>query len=180
LRPLLRRDDGLKVVLPVVGDYCIPVHKGYKAFDLARGSVFKLFEDKGGREAFRSELVQAVGAGQLAFAPTVRSADEDRLWYEEEYVRGTIGHFLPQMQRRALLVDRTDEFVACLGAISAAANGGAISRERYTHQTARYIRGRCNTVRRESPEAAAAIEAWMNANVAPIYEGTDENLALVF
>ncbi|MEA3412352.1 MAG: phosphotransferase [Pseudomonadota bacterium] len=180
LRPLLWRDDGRKVVLPVVGDYCIPVHKGYKVFDLARGSVFKLFEDDGSEQAFRAELVQAVRAGQLDFAPAVRSADEDRFWYEEEYVRGTIGHFLPPTQRRALLVDRTDEFVACLGAVAAAANGGAISRERYTHQTARYLRGRCNTVRRESPEAAAAIEEWTDANVAPIYEGGDANLALVF
>lgn len=179
LRPWLRRDAVDHLNLPVPGDFCIPVHKGCKVFDLARGSVFKLFEGEGCRAAFRAEVEYAAKAGQLEFAPGLRGADEDRFWYEEEYVRGRIGHHLTQAKRQALIADRSGEFVGCLVAIAGLGNSGAISRVRYIHQTARYIRGRCNMVARVSPEAAAVVEAWTEAYANPIETAPSVDLALV-
>ena len=74
------------LVLPVPGDLCRQVQKGYKVFDFRRKVVIKVFKPSIDPASVRREIANVRRVGAHCFAPTVHSWDVEARWYEEDYV----------------------------------------------------------------------------------------------
>jgi hypothetical protein len=76
------------VKLPFYGHICVPVHKGYKIFDLRRKVAIKVFDNKIDTYSISKEIEQLKTVSQLVFAPSIRRSNIAERWYEEDYVSG--------------------------------------------------------------------------------------------
>ena len=76
------------ITLPVYGQICVPVHKGYKVFDLRRAVVMKLFDPDIEIDDISNEIEQLKIVSRVSFAPTLRNWDLSKRWYEEDYFNG--------------------------------------------------------------------------------------------
>ncbi len=77
------------VELPLYGQLCIPVHKGYKVFDLRKGIVFKVFDSDVNTSSVLTEIEGLKKVSPIDFAPSVKRWNVEERWYEEEYVEST-------------------------------------------------------------------------------------------
>lgn len=84
LRPIDR-----VVELPLYGQICIPVHKGYKIFDLRRGVVAKVFDCDVHTSSILTEIKRLEKVSQIDFAPSIKRWSIEEKWYEEDYVSST-------------------------------------------------------------------------------------------
>lgn len=88
---MLRKGRTLgSVELPVFGHICIPVHRGYKVFDLERLTVYKVFRDDVAPETIKAEADRAREAAQLDFAPRFHGWNATERWYEEDFFPGIL------------------------------------------------------------------------------------------
>lgn len=85
----LRKIDFV-ITLPIYGQICVPVHKGYKIFDLYRGVVAKVFDHDINLSSIRSEIERLKQISQIDFAPSLKRWKIEERWYEEEYVSGSL------------------------------------------------------------------------------------------
>ena len=90
-----RRGQGNKPVieLEVRGDLCLPVHNGYKVFDLRRKTTVKLFSPEIDLDTVRSEVERVQDVGRHSFAPSVRRYSIEDRWYEEDFINGYPARF---------------------------------------------------------------------------------------
>lgn len=84
----LRRINSV-VNLPIYGQICVPVHKGYKIFDLRRGVVSKIFDLDVNISSISSEIKALEKISQIDFAPSLKRWNIEERWYEEDYVNGS-------------------------------------------------------------------------------------------
>ncbi len=77
------------VELPLYGQLCIPVHKGYKVFDLRKGIVAKVFDSDVNTSSILTEIEGLRKVSPIDFAPFVKRWNVEERWYEEEYVKST-------------------------------------------------------------------------------------------
>jgi hypothetical protein len=85
------RSSGAVLELPVYGNLCLPVHRGYKAFDFRRKTVVRIFARNVDAAIVASEIEGVRKASLLDFAPTVRRWSIEERWYEEDLVVGYPG-----------------------------------------------------------------------------------------
>lgn len=78
------------VQLPVYGHFGMPVHKGYKIFNLRSNTVTKIFDADVSRSSIMKEIEQLEKVSQISFAPSLRKWDIDERWYQEDYIRSNI------------------------------------------------------------------------------------------
>ena len=98
----LRRLDSV-IELPIYGQLCVPVHKGYKIFDLRRGVVAKVFNQDVNTASILSEIEQLKKTSQIDFAPSIRRWNVAERWYEEDYVSGSLDDpYIPLDSRTVL------------------------------------------------------------------------------
>ena len=91
--------------LPVFGHLCIPVHRGYKVFDLKRSTVYKVFRDDVEAATVRAEAGRAQEAAQLDFAPCFHGWNEAERWYEEDFFPGVLAAAKAQSTPTAFLAE---------------------------------------------------------------------------
>ncbi len=84
----LQSHDSL-VHLPLYGQLCIPVHRGYKIFDLHKGVVAKVFDPDVKSSSILNEIEGLKKISLIDCAPSLIRWDVKERWYEEEYVSGT-------------------------------------------------------------------------------------------
>lgn len=89
------------LTLPVYGNACVRVQRGYMVFDLERGVATRVFRPRVSARHFRAQHEAFCTAGQLSFAPAVRDACPREQWFEMEYIDGENG--------RTCLVAKNDE-----------------------------------------------------------------------
>jgi len=77
------------VELPLYGQICIPVHKGYKIFDLRRGVVAKVFDLDVKTSSILTEIEGLKKVSPIDFAPSLKRWNIEERWYEEDYVSST-------------------------------------------------------------------------------------------
>ena len=87
----LRSDDSV-LDLPVYGNLCLRVHRGYKVFDFRRRTVARVFAPEIATDIVVSELERVRNAALLDFAPKVRRWNIEERWYEEDFVIGYSCH----------------------------------------------------------------------------------------
>ena len=85
----LRRIDSV-IELPFYGQICVPVHKGYKIFDLRRGVVAKVYDLDVNTSSILGEIEQLKKVSKIDFAPSLKRWNIEERWYEEDYVSGTL------------------------------------------------------------------------------------------
>ena len=78
------------VNLPIYGQICLPVHQGYKVFDLRRRVVVKFFDHDVNISSISSEIEGLKKVSQIVFAPSLKRWNIEERWYEEDYVSGSL------------------------------------------------------------------------------------------
>lgn len=89
--------------LPVYGHLSVPVHKGYKIFDLRRGVVTKIFNRDINKATFLSEIEQLKRVSRIDFAPSLKRWNIDEKWYEEDYIEGSLDSVYQPVETNMLL-----------------------------------------------------------------------------
>jgi hypothetical protein len=107
--------NGIPVLdLPVYGNLCLPVHRGYRAFDFHRDTVARVFSSDVDSAIVSAEIEGVRTAGQLDFAPTVRRWDVEERWYEEDFVIGCPGRIMSRSEPAALLETYLLDVAPCI------------------------------------------------------------------
>lgn len=94
------------VELPLYGQICIPVHKGYKIFDLRRGVVAKVFDPDVNSSSILSEIERLKKVSPIDFAPSLKRWNIEERWYEEEYVSSTFNESSHKLLDSAIFLKR--------------------------------------------------------------------------
>ncbi len=102
------------IELPVYGQTCIPVHKGYKVFDLKRGRVIKLFQRDVERTIIESEVKRLETIKPIDFAPSLKRWSFEAKWYEEDYVSGLLDYSNEPRNSSNLLKKFYRDVIPCL------------------------------------------------------------------
>jgi thiamine kinase-like enzyme len=97
------RKSGRFLDLPIFGNICSKVHRGYKAFDFRRGSATKLYSADVDPAIIARDIESARTAGELGFGPRVRNWSVEERWYEEEFVNGDLESLREEAQGEAFL-----------------------------------------------------------------------------
>jgi hypothetical protein len=100
--------------LPVYGQVCMPVHKGYKVFNLQRGVVVKIFDHDISKLNIENEIEYLKTISQIDFAPTLKKWNVYERWYEEEYIFGSIDSLHRSHDSAILLNKFFNEIIPCL------------------------------------------------------------------
>ena len=83
----LQPNDSI-VHLPLYGQLCIPVHRGYKIFNIRKRLVAKVFDSDVTSFSILNEIERLKKISLIDFAPTLKRWDIEKRWYEEEFVSG--------------------------------------------------------------------------------------------
>jgi hypothetical protein len=97
------RNNDVIVKFHFFGQICVPVHKGYKIFDLRRGVVVKVFDPDVHPLSISNEIEKLKNVSQIDFAPSLKRWDIDKRWYEEDYVSGSLDSSYQPMDSQSLL-----------------------------------------------------------------------------
>ncbi len=104
------------VELPMYGHLCIPVHNGYKTFDLRKNMVIKVFDRDVETKTISAEIEELKKVSLLDFAPSLQEWSIDERWYQEEYVSGDANESsLLRLNTRAFLEKFHHDVLPCLG-----------------------------------------------------------------
>jgi hypothetical protein len=96
------RSNASTLELPVYGNLCLPVHRGYKVFNFRRKTVVRIFAPEVDTATVESEIESVRKAGLLDFAPNVRRWNIKDRWYEEDFVIGYRGSLISKSEPAAL------------------------------------------------------------------------------
>jgi hypothetical protein len=76
--------------LPLYGQLCIPVHGGYKIFNVFERKVSKIFLKDFKAKYMNSELEQLKLSAKLNCSPKIIQIDPEQRFYQEEYLKSVI------------------------------------------------------------------------------------------
>ena len=99
----LRNFNSSVVILPFYGQICVPVHKGYKIFDLRREAVIKVFDNDVKNSSISNEVERLKIVSHIDFAPSIRKSNVSEGWYEEDYFCGALAVAAKPLDSKALL-----------------------------------------------------------------------------
>ena len=109
----LRSNESM-LELPVYGNLCLPVHRGYRVFDFRRKIVIRTFAAEVDTAIVASEIEGVRDASLLDFAPTVRRWSVEQRWYEEDFVIGYQVRVIPKSESRAVLRIYRQDAAPCI------------------------------------------------------------------
>jgi len=112
----LRKIDSV-VTLPVYGQICTSVHKGYKIFDLRKGVVTKIFDHDVDPVDILNEIERLKKVSPIYFAPSLKGWNLEERWYEEDYVSGFLDSSYKPMDSRVLLKKFCHDLVPCINSL---------------------------------------------------------------
>ncbi len=101
------------IELPFFGQFCLPVHRGFKIFNLRNRSVVKVFLSEVDTAIVESEIKQVRKAGSLKIAPSVKLWNIEDRWYEEDYAEGA-SEYSFIISNPETLLSRYKQFIAPL------------------------------------------------------------------
>lgn len=98
-----RQKVASSIKLPFYGQICVPVHRGYKIFNLRRSLVIKVFDPDVAMSAIRSEVERLKLISTLDFAPSLKRWSIEGRWFEESYFSGSLDSSGTPMDSEAVL-----------------------------------------------------------------------------
>lgn len=108
------RNNKSVLELPVYGNLCLPVHRGYRVFDFRRKIVIRTFAAEVDTAIVASEIEGVRDASLLDFAPTVQRWNVEQRWYEEDFVIGYRSRVIPQSESGAVLRIYRQDAALCI------------------------------------------------------------------
>ncbi len=102
------------VELPIYGQICVPVHKGFKIFNLQRGTVIKIFKQDVNKSAIVNEVEHLKNVSRIDFASSIKRWDFDQRWYEEDFISGSLDNSSKGRDSTTLLKKFYRDIVPCL------------------------------------------------------------------
>jgi len=82
--------------LPVYGNLCLRVHRGYRVFNYRRNSVVRMIDPDVDQALVAGEMEGVRRASQLDFAPRILQSSVEKRWYEEDLVNGRPAYWAPR------------------------------------------------------------------------------------
>ena len=111
------RGTHLVLELPCYGQFCVPVHQGWKIFDLRKEVVIKIFDHDVPAAVILGEVERLGYIAKIDFAPSIRRWNVEKRWYEEDYLNGSLDSSHKPMDSEALLTKFHDDVVHKLNAL---------------------------------------------------------------
>ncbi len=108
------RNNKSVLELPVYGNLCLPVHRGYRVFDFRRKIVIRTFAAEVDTAIVASDIEGVRDASLLDFAPTVQRWNVEQRWYEEDFVIGYRSRVIPQSESGAVLRIYRQDAALCI------------------------------------------------------------------
>ncbi len=91
------------VSLPVFGQICIAVHRGFKVFDVTQMRVVKVFDSEVNLNERRNEIERLESVASLGIAPAIGRRSISEGWYEESLLRGTMDSSVKALDTKDVL-----------------------------------------------------------------------------
>lgn len=129
------------LTLPVYGNACVRVQRGFMVFDLERAVATRVFYPPIPPQQFRAQHEAFRRAGRLSFAPAVRGACDREQWFEMDYVDGESGFTLLAGDERKFLDTFSRMVLPCLVELSASHDWRRVGLNEYTRRLAERLRG---------------------------------------
>lgn len=129
------------LTLPVYGNACVRVQRGYMVFDLERSVATRVFRPRIAPQLFRAQHAAFRKAGRLSFAPTVRGVCDREQWFEMDYVDGESGFVLLAPNADVFLDTLSEKVLPCLLELSASHEWRKMDLPKYSRQLARRLEG---------------------------------------
>lgn len=97
--------------LPFYGQICVPVHKGFKIFDICRGVVVKVFDPDVTTAAIENEIAGLKRISKIDFAPSLKRWNIKERWFEESFHSGSLDSSYIPMDSDAVITKFCQELV---------------------------------------------------------------------
>jgi hypothetical protein len=111
---LVQRSSDRSLVLPMCGNFCLSVHRGYRVFKLRRQTVVRTF-DAGVDPAIVAGEIEGVRRASLVeCAPAVLDWSIEGRWYEEHFVAGSRASAIAQSDPAAFREMYVRDIEPCL------------------------------------------------------------------
>ncbi len=102
------------VELPQYGQLCLPVHQGYKIFDLWNKVTIKVFDSDVPESVIGREIEILKRISHIDFAPALQRWSLSEKWYEEDFLHGSLDSSYEPLDSMRLLKKFHDEIGQCL------------------------------------------------------------------
>ena len=102
------------VSLPIAGNICIQVHRGYKVFDYTQNTVTKVFSSEIEQSTVEREIRDVKEASKLTYAPRIRRLNLEEKWYMEDFIKGDMGYSTPEAKAGTFFEKYEKVIVQCL------------------------------------------------------------------
>ena len=102
------------IVLPLVGNLALDVHRGYKIFLFSRMNVAKVITSEISVSNMMQEMESVRMAGRLKIAPSISQYNYENRWYVEDYVSGQFLYIVHKVASEELYKMYESEIIKCL------------------------------------------------------------------
>jgi hypothetical protein len=102
------------VELPVYGQACVLVNKGYKIFDHRLKIVIKVFRDDVDMTTIKNELERLQYSSLFKFGNALKEININQRYYEEEYVEGSLDYSALPRKTNDILSKFSLDVLPCL------------------------------------------------------------------
>lgn len=152
------------ITLSVGGNFCIPVHRGYKVFNFSRMTATKIFYPEADRTAIAYEIKSVSDASSLEFAPRLLETDSQGRWYTESFVPGT----------RSLKTEQSDPVALFERIVAVQLSAIILSKPVHTVNLNSHLRELCNTMDRLLEESQ--LDDAVSAGIISLVKSASGNL----
>jgi Choline/ethanolamine kinase len=168
------------VILPVYGQICVPVHKGYKIFDLRRAVVIKVFDRDINTSTIADEIEQLKTVSQIDFAPSLKKWNIEERWYEEDYVSGTLADPDKPLETGVLLKHFQEVLVPKLNALLLFKKPKSTHALEYVNNLQKVLEVSRLAQRESTLREFAKIKSFFDSTVGHLKAGGNYQITLVF
>jgi hypothetical protein len=174
------KSSGAGIELPVYGQVCIAVHKGYKIFDMRRGVVIKLFDNDVRSSEVAREVETLRKVSKLGSAPSLKRWNINEKWYEEVYVHGSLDSSYKPMETNDLLKKFRGIIMPCLEEVMTYQEPRVTTLQQYLAGISRNFEETALLGKGLDAESCWRIAQFYRSLHAGLHSEKDRNLFLVF
>jgi hypothetical protein len=172
--------DNTALELPVYGDLCLPVHRGYRVFDLRRRIVTRVFAAQVDTAVVAREIERVRKASLLGFAPTVRRWSIEGRWYEEDFVVGRRAHLALKPKPDAVVDVYHRDLAPCIEGMILLQPPGSVNVSTYVAQVMHALEKDGLSCPELDATKVKAIESFTTSTAEWLYGSGDRQVELVF
>ena len=166
--------------LPVYGNLCLPVHRGYRVFDLGRRTATKVFGPEADEDQVADEIESVRKSSLLEFAPTVRRWSIEERLYEEDFVIGCLGHSVSGTESPTVIERYRRDVEPCIERLILLQAPLSVNLGEYLDETIDSVRGHGLGRHELDGGKADSIGQFIEASANRLRPKADQQIELVF